>query len=78
MSYTLTISDELHQNLSETAHTYGLSSIQELLEQWQAQEKIKRQRESTVSTIDELRERLFTKYGEMPDSVMLIREDRDR
>lgn len=35
-------------------------------------------RKDVVRRIDELRERLFAKYGEMLDSVELIREDRAR
>ena len=34
------------------------------------------QRLDAVTRIDGLRERLFAKYGEMPDSTDLIREDR--
>jgi hypothetical protein len=34
-------------------------------------------RREAVRTIDALREKLFEKYGEMPDSVELVREIRD-
>lgn len=37
-----------------------------------------RRRAEVVRRIDENRERLFLKYGTMPDSTELIREDRDR
>jgi lipase chaperone LimK len=36
------------------------------------------QRKEAVRKIDALREQLFAKYGEMPDSVELLREDRAR
>lgn len=36
------------------------------------------QRREAVGRIDALREQLFAKYGEMPDSVELLREDRAR
>ena len=35
-------------------------------------------RKDAVRRIDELRERIFEKHGEMPDSVALINEDRAR
>ncbi len=42
------------------------------------QEKDLSHRQEVVQRIDALRERLFAKYGEMSDSVELIREDRTR
>ncbi|HET8631496.1 MAG TPA: DUF433 domain-containing protein [Thermomicrobiales bacterium] len=36
------------------------------------------QRRETVQRIDALREELFARYGEMPDSTTLVREDRER
>ena len=38
---------------------------------------LSRRREAVLG-IDALRERLRGAYGEMPDSVLLIREDRER
>ncbi len=35
------------------------------------------QRQETVRRVDALREQIFAKYGEMPDSTALIREDRE-
>jgi hypothetical protein len=78
MSQTLTISDTLYEQLETTARMRGLESIEQLLEVWQAHEDELRQRRETVRRIDTLRERLFTTYGEMPDSAALIREDRAR
>jgi len=37
-----------------------------------------RRRQEVVARIDELRERLFLKYGTMPDSAAMVREDRER
>ena len=37
-----------------------------------------RYRQQVVRRVDELRERLFATYGEMTDSVELIRDDRAR
>ena len=78
MSRTLTISDELYARLEAEARMRGLNSIEQLLDQWQAPESDAIRRREVVSEIDQLREQLFAKYGEMPDSVELLREDRAR
>jgi hypothetical protein len=78
MSRTLTISDELYAQLEIMTRKRGLKSIEQLLEEWQTNEDELLQRRSVVNQIDELRESLFAKYGEMSDSVELIREDRVR
>lgn len=56
----------------------GLQSIEQLLELWQAHEAERRRRQEVVRDIDALRDHLYVQYGEMPDSVSLIREDRPR
>ena len=76
MSCTLTISDGLYARLEAVARKRGFSSVEELLEALHLGEDELRQRQEAVRQIDELRERLFAKYGEMPDSVALIRDDR--
>jgi hypothetical protein len=78
MSQTLTISDALYTRLEATAHTQGFRSIAQLLEAWQAREDELFGRREVVRRIDTLRDRLFATYGEQPDSVGLIREDRAR
>lgn len=78
MSQTLTISDTLYAKLETTVDRLGLSSIEHLLEIWQQNEDERFRRQSAVRHIDLLRENLFTRYGQMPDSVDLIREDRGR
>jgi hypothetical protein len=55
-----------------------LANVEQLLEQWQADEEERSQRRRVVAEIDALRERLAATYGEMPDSAELIREDRER
>jgi predicted CopG family antitoxin len=77
MSRTLTISDELYARLEKEAQMRGLS-IERLIEEWERNEANLLQRKDTVREIDSLREQLFSKYGEMPDSSDLIREDRAR
>ena len=77
MSRTLTISDELYARLEKEAHIRGLS-IEHLIEEWERNEANLLQRKDVVRQIDSLRGHLFSKYGEMPDSTELIREDRTR
>jgi hypothetical protein len=78
MSRTLTISDDLYARLEEEARARGLNSVERLLEEWKRTESDLNQRQNVVYRIDDLRRRLFAKYGEMPDSVELVREDRAR
>lgn len=78
MSRVLTISDDLYGKLETAAQRRGLTHIDQLLEQWQAADAELARRAQVVQHIDALREELRAKYGEMPDSVELIREDRER
>jgi hypothetical protein len=82
MSQTLTISERLYQQLETTARNGGFDDleefIQKLIEVWQAHIEELRRRQETVRRIDALRERLWRIYGEMDDSVELIRADRER
>ena len=78
MSRTLTISDELYDRLDSEARSRGLRSIENLLDEWGRSQEDLRQRRDAVKKIDDLRENLFAKYGQMPDSTALVREDRAR
>ena len=78
MSRTVTISDELYARLEAEARARGLSDIECLLEEWEQNGVNLNQRQDVVRRIDNLRERLFAKYGELPDSTELVREDRAR
>jgi len=78
MSRTLTIPDDLYEQLESAAHVRGLDSLEALLKKWQANEESLQRRAETVRQIDALRERLRKKYGQMPNSADLIREDRER
>jgi hypothetical protein len=77
MSRTITISDELYARLEAEARARGLN-IGRLLEEREGSEADLNERQRVVKQIDDLRERLFIKYGEMPDSVELLRADRNR
>lgn len=80
---TQTISMKAGQ-LSEELQREVLDYIEFLLEKYNHQNKNIRQpknlspRQEVVQRIDALWEKLFAKYGEMSDSVELIREDRAR
>jgi hypothetical protein len=78
VSRTLTISDELYDRLDSEARSRGLRSIENLLDEWGRSQEDLRQRRDAVKKIDDLRENLFAKYGQMPDSTALVREDRAR
>jgi predicted CopG family antitoxin len=77
MSRTLTISDELYTRLEQEAQMRGVS-IEHLIEEWKRHEANLLLRKDVVREIDTLREHLFSKYGEMPESSDLVREDRTR
>jgi hypothetical protein len=76
MSKVLTVTDELYGRLETTARQQGLSGVEELLDLWQAKEEERRPRVQAVEHIEALRARLFATYGEMPDSVEFIHQDR--
>ncbi len=82
MDQTLTVSDTLYKLLQTTARNGGFDNIEEfiqkLIEVWQAHIEEIRRRQETVRRIDALRERLLARYGEMQDSIELIRADRER
>jgi SOS response regulatory protein OraA/RecX len=82
MSQTLIVSDTLYAQLEATAHARGLSSVEELLQQLiemgRARIEEFSRRQQAVQRIDALRAQLFAKYGQMADSVELIRADRER
>ncbi len=75
MSQTLTISDVLYARLEQIAYARGFTSIEQLLEEWQAFEAERQQRTQVVPRIDQVREQRFATYGEMPDSVASLRAD---
>ena len=77
MSRTLIISDELYARLDKEARMRDLS-IERLIEEWERNEANLLRRKDVVREIDGLRERLYSKYGEMTDSTDLVREDRAR
>ena len=94
MSRTVTLPDSVYQRLEAAARDRGLGSVEKLLEQWQwqlttqtspqhatltppSEDELRRRRE-LVAEIDSIHEDLSARYGVMPDSVELIRKDRER
>jgi vacuolar-type H+-ATPase subunit B/Vma2 len=77
MSRTLTIPDELYERLETEARARGLKGVESLLDSLARDENSLSERKEAVRKIDALREQLFAKYGEMPDSVELVREIRE-
>jgi hypothetical protein len=76
MSKTITVPDEVYEQLEKLADTHGAANVECLLAQlWD--DELRRRRE-VGRRIDELRQRIFDKYGYLGDSVELIREDRER
>ena len=84
MSQTLTIPDDLYARLEESARRRGMT-IEEMLSAWPIggqdsgiEDAELRRRREAVARIDATRAALAARYGEMPDSTDLIREDRAR
>ena len=75
MSHTLTVSDALYAHLQREAARRGLQDIESLLEECHGESAKRRE---AVRRVDALRERLHARYGVQPDSVELLREDRNR
>jgi hypothetical protein len=78
MSQTIVVSDKIFQKLQSSVEKRGLTHVEQLFEEWLDREEELNYRRTIVQEITELRERLFVKYGEMANSVELIREDRSR
>lgn len=78
MSQTLVISDELYHRLSDAARWRGLQHVEQLLEAWQAHDDELAKRRQAVAQADQVRHQLALRYGQQPDSVELLRTDRER
>jgi hypothetical protein len=76
MGQTLTISDQLFEQLAKLRAARGLDNIEDLLNSLLAIEAEQQRRREIVQQIDVLRESMAQRYGETVDSVDLLREDR--
>lgn len=81
MSKILTISDETYQNLEDLARLRGFKTIEQFLEEdeqlFDRRHELARRRQ-IGREIKEFQQRMREKYGVMPDSAELVREDRAR
>jgi hypothetical protein len=78
MERTIRIPDQLYARLEASALRRGLKDLERLIEEWEAEEEERLRRHEAVRQVNEVRENFYDKYGEMPDSTNLIREDRER
>jgi len=78
MSQAIIVSDDLYARLEQSARHRGLVGIASLLEAWQTTEDERQRRRAAVQEIRAIRERMHAVYGDMPDSVDWILEDRTR
>lgn len=83
MSVTITVSEETFRKLEDAARSKGKASVEQSLDDLSlpspdlsAEELVRRK--EVVREIREFRNRMKDKYGVMPDSTPLIREDRER
>ena len=80
MSRTITIADDLYERLDAAARARGLS-IDQLLRSWPADDQAAARQNHGADALERvavLVDELSRRYGEMPDSTELIREDRAR
>lgn len=77
MSRTLVIPDQLYARLAAEARSEGLAGVEDLLQKLVGALP-RRARRGQVEQVRAVHERLRHKYGELPDSTPLIREDRSR
>lgn len=78
MSQPVEIPDELYSELEAEARSEGLDGIASLLEREQERKRMLAQRRALFERINANRQAIFERTGLQPDSVPLIREDRDR
>jgi hypothetical protein len=74
MTLVLDMPENLVEELRHQASSLG-QSVESLVETWL---KAERNRQAAFDRVDQIRQTMFEKYGTQPDSVPLIREDRDR
>ncbi len=83
MSQTLTISDDVYVRMKDEAGEQGIDTVEHYLEKKYApaqrisEEELRLRREAVDRTIV-LQQCFSKKYGLMPDSAELVREDRER
>ena len=76
MSVTLTVSEKTYQKLENVARRKGFEDVGKFLDEWENIELANRH--EVVDKIIEFQTRMGEKYGVMPDSAELVRENRER
>lgn len=76
MSVTITISEKTYQKLKAVAQSEGFADVERFLDEWKQADV--EDRRKLVDDITAFRKRMGEKYGVMPDSAPLVREDRER
>lgn len=76
MSVTISVSSETYQKLENVARRKGFDDVEKFLDDWEDDELAERR--EAVDRIIEFQTRMGEKYGVMPDSTELVREDRER
>ncbi len=80
MDRTVTIPEEVYEQLERAARSRHLGSVEQFLQEVAEQEQSerRRRREEAVRRIDALREQIQSEIDHLPDVVELIREGRER
>ncbi len=76
MSVTFTISEETYQKLKNIAQSKGFEDVGKFLDEWEELELTNRH--EVVDGILKFHEKMKEKYGVMPGSTEILREDRIR
>ena len=76
MSVTLTVSEETFKKLENVARSRGFEDVGKFLDEWEELEFANRR--EVVEDILEFHEKMKEKYGVMPNSTEMLREDRMR
>ena len=76
MSVTLTVSEKTYQKLENVARRKGFEDVGKFLDEWEDLEPANRH--EVFDRIAEFQTKMGEKYGVMPDSAELVREDRER
>jgi len=76
MSVTLTVSEKTYQKLEDVARRKGFEDVEKFLDEWEDIELANRR--EVVDRIIKFQKKMGEKYGVMPDSTELLREDRER
>lgn len=85
MSRTINISDKAYEKFVRLANLYGFESVEQYLNDDLQVDSLVRERQKELdrrrevgNEIREFQEKMRKKYGVMPDSAALVREDRER